>query len=251
MTDLPEKPAAMPLDMWEAALARRPQPFSEAGWRRQIVRDWDVEELARILYDNGEAQADTDGGRMLAWEEIRDLVSIPAGDAEPKPMDEPAQWAWDTRRTHRHWAELLVGLQPDDSDTVAAIMARAAAAARASTVHLGAAPQEYPPGEYAIVELFGHSTLVGRISEIERFGTKMMAMEPLFAGQLLAPVYHGGASIYRLTPCSAAIAFAQQPRDTWQLPLSIRCTIPAALLEAPAATLEAAEVEEPGADAPE
>ena len=29
---------------------------------------------------------------------------------------------------------------------------------------------ERPPGEYAIVELFGHTTLVGRISEIERFG---------------------------------------------------------------------------------
>ena len=34
----------------------------------------------------------------------------------------------------------------------------------------------HPPGEYAIVELFGHTTLVGRIAEVERFGAKMMAL---------------------------------------------------------------------------
>lgn len=40
-----------------------------------------------------------------------------------------------------------------------------------------AAPEiAYPPGEYAICELFGHTTLVGRITEIERFGTKMLAI---------------------------------------------------------------------------
>jgi hypothetical protein len=61
---------------------------------------------------------------------------------------------------------------------------------------------EYPPGEYAIVELFGHTTLVGRIAEVERFGTKMLAIEPLYDGQLLGCVFHGGASIYRLTPCT-------------------------------------------------
>ena len=37
-------------------------------------------------------------------------------------------------------------------------------------------------GEYAIVELFGHTTLVGRVAEVERFGAKMLALEPIFAG---------------------------------------------------------------------
>jgi hypothetical protein len=93
---------------------------------------------------------------------------------------------------------------------------------------------EYPPGDYAIVELFGHTTLVGRISEVERFGAKMLALEPLFKDTLLPPVLHGGASIYRLTPCSAEVAYARQPREGWQLPTSVRCIVPSLLLAAPA-----------------
>ena len=92
---------------------------------------------------------------------------------------------------------------------------------------------ERPPGEYAIVELFGHTTLVGRISEIERFGAKMLAIEPLFKGMMLDPVLHGGAAIYRMTPCSAEIAWARQPTLDYQLPPSILAVVPSALLEAP------------------
>lgn len=93
-----------------------------------------------------------------------------------------------------------------------------------------------PPGEYAIVELFGHTTLVGRISEVERFGAKMMALEPLYRDELLPAVFHGGAAIYRLTPCSPEIALAHQPREAWQIPAPIRCIVPATLLEAPPST---------------
>jgi len=91
----------------------------------------------------------------------------------------------------------------------------------------------YPEGEYAIVELFGHTTLVGRISEVERFGAKMLAIEPLFAGQMLDPVFHGGAAIYRLTPCSAATAHKQMPKQSYQLPPAILATVPPELLPAP------------------
>lgn len=100
-----------------------------------------------------------------------------------------------------------------------------------------------PAGDYAIVELFGHTTLVGRIGEIERFGAKMLAMEPLFAGQLLPSVFHGGAAIYRLTPCSAEAAWKSQPKHEWQLPPTIRAVVPPELLEAPAPAEPA-----PGAD---
>ena len=34
---------------------------------------------------------------------------------------------------------------------------------------------DMPPGDYAIVEALGHRTLIGRVCEIERFGTKMPA----------------------------------------------------------------------------
>lgn len=87
-------------------------------------------------------------------------------------------------------------------------------------------------GEWAIIELFGHTTLVGRITEVERFGTKMLAVEPIFNDALLAPVLHGGASIYRLTRCSAEVAYERQPRHQYQLPPSIRCVVPPALLSA-------------------
>ena len=88
----------------------------------------------------------------------------------------------------------------------------------------------YPVGDYAIVELFGHTTMIGRISEVERFGTKMLAIEPLFADVLLPVVLHGGAAIYRLTPCSAEVAFKEQPRHGWQLPPSVQKIVPLAMI---------------------
>lgn len=109
----------------------------------------------------------------------------------------------------------------------------------------------YPPGEYAIVEVFGHTTMVGRIAEIERFGTKMLAIEPLFAGNLLDPILQGGASIYRLTMCSAETAFREQPTKSWQLPGAVQKIVPSALLEAPearAARWDSEDRDEPDTD---
>lgn len=42
---------------------------------------------------------------------------------------------------------------------------------------------DMPDGDYAIVEVQGHRTLIGRISEIDRFGTKLLQVEPLFPEQ--------------------------------------------------------------------
>ena len=99
--------------------------------------------------------------------------------------------------------------------------------------------EQLPAGEYAIVELFGHTTLLGRIAEVERFGAKMLAIEPLFNGKLLDPIYHGGAAIYRLSPCSAQVAWARQHKEAWQFPPSIRAVLPPELLPAPAAEEDA------------
>jgi hypothetical protein len=104
-----------------------------------------------------------------------------------------------------------------------------------------------PPGDYAIVELFGHTTLVGRVSEVERFGTKMLALEPLFKGALLPAVLHGGAAVYRMTPCSAEIALAKQPQHDWQIPAAIRCLLPPLLLEA-GSVVESGDGDDNGAD---
>ena len=94
-------------------------------------------------------------------------------------------------------------------------------------------PKAYPPGDYAIAELFGHTTIVGRISEVEKFGTKMLAIEPLFNDTLMDPIFQGGASIYRLSPCSVEVAFKEQPRKEWQLPAAVRVLVPLALLPPP------------------
>jgi hypothetical protein len=85
---------------------------------------------------------------------------------------------------------------------------------------------DMPEGEYAIVEALGHRTLVGRVAEVERFGTKMLQVEPLFGDVMLGPVLIGGGSIYQFTPCTAAAAHARRPTQTYSLPPSVAATIP-------------------------
>jgi hypothetical protein len=83
-----------------------------------------------------------------------------------------------------------------------------------------------PEGEFAIVEALGHRTLVGRVAEIERFGTKMLQVEPFFGDVMLGPILLGGGSIYQLTPCSAETAYARRPKQSYQLPASVLATVP-------------------------
>jgi hypothetical protein len=111
--------------------------------------------------------------------------------------------------------------------------------AEAPTVEVMPPPRPWealPEGTYAIVELMGHTTLVGRVTEVERFGTKLMGIEVLFGGQLLPVILQGGASVYRFTPCPPETAWkAQHQADRmWALPEPIRAIVPAALLPAPA-----------------
>lgn len=87
-----------------------------------------------------------------------------------------------------------------------------------------------PGGDYCILELFGHVTLVGRYREVEQFGIKMMAIEPLFRDTLLPVVLHGGAAIFRLTPCEPEVARAKQPTHAYLLPPAIKAIVPQALL---------------------
>lgn len=90
-----------------------------------------------------------------------------------------------------------------------------------------------PAGEYAIVEVMGHRTYVGRITEVERFGSKLMSIEPLFKGKLQEAVLIGGGSIYQFTPCSAEVAAARAPNEEWQIPAPVRATLPPEMLPAP------------------
>lgn len=109
------------------------------------------------------------------------------------------------------------------------------AAATAEVMPPVAPWEALPDGPYGIVELMGHTTLVGRVTEVEKFGTKMMGIEVLFGGQLLPLILQGGPSIYRFTPCEREIAWKAQrrPDQLWSLPEPIRAIVPAALLPAP------------------
>lgn len=95
-----------------------------------------------------------------------------------------------------------------------------------------------PDGDYAIVEQLGHRTLIGRVSEVERFGTKLMQVEPLFQGRLLDPILIGGGTLYAFTPCTAEVAARRGPTKAYQLPPSIIATLPPAALPAPDEVLE-------------
>lgn len=87
-----------------------------------------------------------------------------------------------------------------------------------------------PEGEYAIVEALGHRTLVGRVAEIECFGTKMLQVEPMFRDVMLGPVLLGGGSIYQFTPVSAGTAYAHRPQEAYNLPPSVAATVPPAAM---------------------
>lgn len=109
-----------------------------------------------------------------------------------------------------------------------------------SEVETEALAPELPPGEYAIVEVLGHRTYVGRVEEVERFGSKLLSIEPLYQGRLLPPVLLGGGSLYQFTPCSREVAERRGPKQEWELPTSVRAAMPAAALPAPEADEEAA-----------
>jgi len=58
-----------------------------------------------------------------------------------------------------------------------------------------------PPEEWAKVEIFGHRQHVGRITEVERFGSKMLRIdEPTAADpEVFTTHFYGGQSIFSIT----------------------------------------------------
>ncbi len=101
-----------------------------------------------------------------------------------------------------------------------------------------------PDGDYAIAECLGHRTLIGRVLEVERFGTKMLQIEPIFENVLLPPLFVGGASLYAFTPCSREVAFRRQPKERYHLPDSLRATLPPLALTAMEDTHDSMEGED-------
>lgn len=66
-----------------------------------------------------------------------------------------------------------------------------------------------PADEWAKVEIFGHRQHVGRVAEVERFGTKMLRIdEPTADHAVFTTHFYGGASIFSMAPVTEEAARA-------------------------------------------
>lgn len=64
-----------------------------------------------------------------------------------------------------------------------------------------------PQEEWAIVEIMGHLRRAGRISEIERFGAKLLRVD-VPAGDTFVSEFFSGSAIYRLRYATEDVARA-------------------------------------------
>jgi hypothetical protein len=64
-----------------------------------------------------------------------------------------------------------------------------------------------PQDQWARVEIFGHRQHVGRISEVERFSTKMLRIdEPTNDPEVFTTLFYGGSSIFSIAPVTEQAA---------------------------------------------
>lgn len=77
---------------------------------------------------------------------------------------------------------------------------------------------------WAVLELMGHVRTAGRVTEEERFGSKVGRIDIPTKDGGFVTTYFTALSIYRLTACSeeaaraVAISNAPEPVHTWELP---------------------------------
>lgn len=82
-----------------------------------------------------------------------------------------------------------------------------------------------PIDGWAIVELFGHRRLAGRICQVEMFGAAFLRLDiPGDGPDDWTTQLYGGAAVFCVSPCSEAAARAvaaraqPEPVHTWELP---------------------------------
>lgn len=64
------------------------------------------------------------------------------------------------------------------------------------------------PEEWAIVEIMGHLRRAGRISEADRFGSKLLRIDIPTGPDEYVTEYFSGSAIYRLRPATEEVARA-------------------------------------------
>lgn len=74
--------------------------------------------------------------------------------------------------------------------------------------------------QWGILELMGHVKTAGRISEEERFGSKIGRIDIPAKEGFFVTQYFGGASVYRLTICTEETARAIAARCNHNLPMT-------------------------------
>jgi hypothetical protein len=75
-------------------------------------------------------------------------------------------------------------------------------------------PEERKPFEiWAVIELFGHKQVAGRVTEEPLFGTALLRVDvPAVSEWPAHTKYFGGTSIYAVHPCSEEVARATAER---------------------------------------
>lgn len=69
------------------------------------------------------------------------------------------------------------------------------------------------PEEWGRVEIFGHRSHIGRLSEVERFGTKMLRIDaPTTDPEVFETFYYGGGSVFSIAPMTEEAARAWAAR---------------------------------------
>lgn len=74
--------------------------------------------------------------------------------------------------------------------------------------------------EWAVVEILGHRSHAGRISELNRFGAHMLRIEVPRADGAFDELIYSGAAIFGMRRCSEAVAreAAARARGEWAAP---------------------------------
>jgi hypothetical protein len=80
-----------------------------------------------------------------------------------------------------------------------------------------------PFDSWAIVELMGHVKMAGRLTEEERFGSKLGRLD-VPRGEDFGTIFFNAASVYRITACTEEVARAvaarnqPEPIHQWEMP---------------------------------
>lgn len=89
--------------------------------------------------------------------------------------------------------------------------------------------------KWAIVELMGHVRLAGRLSEEEKFGSKLGRID-IPKGESFVTQYFGASSVYRITLCTeetarAAGSLNNVPMGIWDIREYLQPMVESKLLE--------------------